>query len=75
MDLEKLSNLTLEQKKEILADLIKDDVTYWKKIAILMSMTDENEDTELLDLIVEHKREEIDLANKKYQLLLKQDNN
>ena len=34
-------------------------------------MIDEKEDTELLDLIIEHKVEEINLANKKYNLSLK----
>ena len=37
----------------------------------LMAMIDESEDTELLDLIIEHKRQEINLANKKYNLYLK----
>lgn len=71
MEFAKLSNLTLEQKKEILSDLIEDDVSYWKKVLILMAMIDEDEDTELLDLIIEHKVEEINLANKKYNLSLK----
>ena len=71
MEFEKLSKLTVEQKKEILADLIEDDVSYWKKVLILMAMIDENEDTELLDLVIEHKIEEINLANKKYNLSLK----
>lgn len=71
MEFEKLSKLTLEQKKEILSDLIQDDVNYWKKVLILMAMIDENEDTELLDLIIEHKIEEINLANKKYGLSLR----
>lgn len=31
MEFEKLSKLTLKQKKEILADLIEYDVSYWKK--------------------------------------------
>lgn len=71
MEFEKLSKLTIEQKKQILAGLIKDDVSYWKKVLILMAMIDENEDTELLDLVIEHKIEEINLANKKYNLFLK----
>ena len=71
MEFEKLSKLTLEQKKEILADLIKNDVSYWKKVLILMAMIDEDEDTELLDLIIEHKVEEINLANKKNNLSVK----
>lgn len=71
MEFEKLSNLSEEQKKEILADLIEDDVSYWKKVLILMAMIDENDDTELLDLVIEHKIEEINLANKKYNLFLK----
>ena len=68
MEFEKLSKLSMERKKEILADLIKNDTSYFKKIMILMAMVEENEDTELLDLIVEHRREEIELANKKYDL-------
>ena len=71
MEFEKLSKLDIEKKKEILYDLINDDVSYWKKILILMAMMDENEDGELLDLIVEHKVEEINLANKKYNFNLK----
>lgn len=71
MGFEKLSELTTEQKKMILSNLIENDVSYWKKLLILMSMVDENEGTELIDLIIEHKIEEIDLANKKYNLFLK----
>lgn len=71
MEFEKLLKLTVEQKNEILADLIENDVSYWKKILILMAMIDENDDTELLDLVIEHKIEEINLANKKYNLSLK----
>ena len=71
MEFEKLSKLTLKQKKEILADLIEYDVSYWKKILILMAMIDKDEDTELLDLVKENKIEEINLANKKYNLFLK----
>ena len=71
MEFENLSKLSIEQKKEILAELIENDVSYWKKVLILMSMIDENDDTELLDLVIEHKIEEIDLANKKYNLFLK----
>lgn len=71
MEFEKLSKLTLKQKKEILADLIEYDVSYWKKILILMAMIDKDDDTELLDLVIENKIEEINLANKKYNLFLK----
>ncbi len=70
MEFEKLSKLTIEQKKEILSDLIENDVSYWKKVLILMAMIDEDEDTELIDLVIEHKIEEINLANKKYNLSL-----
>ena len=38
---------------------------------ILMAMIDKDEDTELLDLVIENKIEEINLANKKYNLFLK----
>ena len=36
-----------------------------------MAMIDKDEDTELLDLVIENKIEEINLANKKYNLFLK----
>lgn len=72
MEFEKLLKLDMEKKKELLYDLINDDVSYWKKILILMSMVDENEDVELLDLIIDNKLREIELANKKYNLNLKQ---
>ena len=64
MEFEKLSKLDMEKKKEILYNLINDDVSYWKKILIVMSMIDENEDIELLDLIIDNKVKEIELANK-----------
>lgn len=67
MDLEKVSELTIEEKKEILKDYIKNDISYWRKIYILMLMIEEDEDTELLDLVIDHKIEEIKLANKKYK--------
>ena len=57
MEFEKLSKLAVEQKEEILSDLIQNDVSYWKKVLILASMIDQNEDTELLDLVIEHKIE------------------
>ena len=75
MELEKLLELNVEQKKKILADLIENDVNYWKKVLILTAMTDESGDTELLDLILEHKVEEINLANKKYNLSLNKQKN
>ena len=50
---EQLSNLTIEQQKELLANLIEDDVSYWKKVLLLMAMVDESGDTELLDLVIE----------------------
>lgn len=68
MEFEKLCNLSNETKKEILIELIKNDISYWKKILILMTMIEENEDTELLDMVIKHKIEEINLANKKYNL-------
>ena len=71
MDLEKIRGLTIKQKKEILEDLIKNDISYWRKISILMLMVEEDENTELLDLIINHKIEEIELANKKYNLNIK----
>ena len=71
MEFEKLLKLTMEQKKEVLSDLVKDDVSYWKKITILMAMSSEDDNTELIDMIIEHKVEEINLINKKYGLDIK----
>ena len=71
MELEKLLKLTMEQKKEILSDLVKNDVDYWKKITILMAMSSDGDNTELIDMIIEHKVEEIKMINKKYNLDIK----
>lgn len=68
MDFENLYQLDAKEKKEILADLIKNDVSYLKKILIVMAMLPEERDTEFLDKIIQHKIEEIELANKKYHL-------
>ena len=73
MEFEKLLKLNIEQKKKILSNLIENDVSYWEKVSILMAMLDEEAATDLLDLIVKHKREEINLANKKYNLFLNSD--
>lgn len=71
MEFEKLLNLSEEQKKKILSDFIENDVSYWKKVLLLMAMNGDEEDNELLDLLIDHKIEEINLANKKYNLSLK----
>lgn len=73
MEFENLLKLTDEQRKEILSDLIQNDVSYWKKILILTAMVENDEDTELLDLIINNKIEEINLANKIYNLSIKHD--
>lgn len=73
MEFENLLKLTDEQRKEILSDLIQNDVSYWKKILLLTAMVENDEDTELLDLIINNKIEEINLANKIYNLSIKHD--
>lgn len=67
MEFEKLSKLSDNKKREILAHLIKNDVIYWKKIMILLAMSEED-DTEMLDLVIENKIKEINLANSKFNL-------
>ena len=73
MEFENLLKLTDEQKKEMLKELIQNDVSYWKKILLLTAMVEKDEDAELLDLIINNKIEEINLANKIYNLSIKHD--
>jgi len=67
MDFEELEKLTKEEKINMLNDLVVNDLSYWKKILLAMSLSDED-DSEVLDMIVENKISEIDFICKKYNL-------
>jgi len=66
MNLEKIETMDNEEKIKKLREVIENDASYWKKIVLLTSI--ETEDTELLDLIIENKRKEIDLLKAKYKI-------
>lgn len=69
-EIDKIALLPYEKKKELLSTIIQNDVSYWKKILLLLNMMPEDGETDLFDLVVKHKIEEVELANKKYNLQL-----
>jgi len=66
MNFEEIESMENEEKIKRLRESIENDTSYWKKILLLMSI--ESEDSELLDLIIENKRKEIDLLKEKYKI-------
>lgn len=74
MNLEEVKKLSIEEKKKLLKDLITNDICYWKKIWLLMQMIEDDEDTEFLDFVIDNKTNEINLANKKFNLNINANN-
>lgn len=66
MNLEELQCLNDEEKKDLLKEIIINDETYWKKVLILMNMEDNNG---LLDKVLENKRVEMDLLEKRIDVI------
>lgn len=75
MKLEELNKLSQEEKEKMLKDLIKNDVTYWQKLLLILSIEDDKYE-KLLDTIIENKIKEISLADPKakYGLAFRQVN-
>ena len=69
-EIDKIALLPYEKKKELLSTIIQNDVKKKKKILLLLNMMPEDGETDFLDLVVKHKIEEVELANKKYNLQL-----
>lgn len=64
MNLEELDKLSREEKEQMLVDLIKNDVTYWQKLLLILNLEDEKYE-KLLDTIIENKTKEIRLVDPK----------
>lgn len=64
MNYEEILKLSNEEKIKKLSKLVENDVNYWKKVQLLISI--EGEDTEFLDFILDNKRREIELLKEKY---------
>lgn len=58
MNIENITELSENEKKDILKDIIMNDVSHWKKVLVLMQMEDNKG---LLDVVLDNKRTEIDL--------------
>ncbi len=68
MEFDKILNADDEIKIKLLKQIIENDVTYWKKILILTSLKENNNDTQLLEKIIDNKIEEMKLFYKKYNI-------
>lgn len=74
MDWNKIEEWNNEERVEALKDVIENDNSYWKKILVLMTMENEDdEQNELLETVLENRRKEIDLFEKKFGVSLKKE--
>lgn len=73
MNWNKIEEWQNEEKIEALKDAIENDNNYWKKVLVLMTMGEENDDNELLETILDNRRKEIQIFQKKYGISLKKE--
>lgn len=64
MNLEQLNQLSQEEKEKMLIDLIKNDITYWQKLLLILNIEDDKYER-LLDVIIENKAKEIKIVDPK----------
>lgn len=64
MNLEELNKLSQEEKEQMLINLIKNDITYWQKLLLILNIEDDKYE-KLLDTIIENKTREIKLVDPK----------
>lgn len=68
MDISKILSLDDENKIKLLKQIIENDLSYWKKILILISMKENHDNSELIESIVNSKRTEMDIFYKIYNI-------
>lgn len=68
MDFDKILNLDDENKIKLLKQIIENDLNYWKKILILISMKEKNDNSKLLETIIDNKRLEMDIFYKEFDI-------
>lgn len=71
MDWNRIEEWKNEEKIEALKEVIENDNNYYKKILTLMTIENNDEENELLETIIDNRRKEIDLFQKKFGLLIK----
>lgn len=73
MDWNKIEEWKNEERKEVLKDIIENDSSYWKKILVLMTMENEDEENELIETVIENRRKEIEILEKKFGIKIKKE--
>ena len=68
MKYDELAKLSRKEKIDLLEDVVKNDINYWKKLLLVMNLETGEENIEVIDKIVEHKIEEIELLKSKYNI-------
>lgn len=68
MDIDKILSLDDENKIKLLKQIIENDLNYWKKILLLLSINENYDNSELIENIVNSKRIEMDMFYKIYNI-------
>ncbi len=74
MDFDKILNLDDENKIKLLKQIIENDLSYWKKILILISMKEKSSEPKLLETIINNKRTEMEVFYKEFNIEETEDN-
>lgn len=73
MNWNKIEEWKNDERIEALRDIIENDNSYWKKILVLMTMEHDDEENELMETILENRRKEIEIFEKKFGIKLKKE--
>ena len=73
MDWNKIEEWKNEERIEALKEAIESDNNYYKKILTLMTIENDEDENELMETIIENRRKEIDLFQKKFGVLIKKE--
>ncbi len=73
MDWNKIDEWKNEERIEALKEVIENDNNYYKKILTLMTIENDDDENELMETIIENRRKEIDLFQKKFGILIKKE--
>lgn len=68
MDFDKILNLEDENKIKLLKQIIENDLSYWKKILILISIKEKSGESKLIETIINNKRMEMEIFYKEFNI-------
>lgn len=73
MNWNKIEEWKDDERIEALRNAIENDNNYWKKILVLMTMKNDDEENELMETILENRRKEMEIFEKKFGISLKKE--